>query len=627
MSDTPQTSTQHEFRAEIRQLLHILVHSLYTEREIFLRELLANASDALNRLQFEMLTRGEEEILDAGAELAVRLSVDSEARTLTIADNGIGMTAEEMIENLGTIARSGAATFLRALEERPSHAREIIGQFGVGFYSVFMVAERVEVTSRSFAPEAEAVRWSSTGDERYEIGPAEKATRGTEIVVHLREEAAEFADEWRVRQIVKRHADYMAYPIYLGDEVINQRTALWRRSPREVTEEEYKAFYEQISFDHEAPLLTVHLSSEVPHDLHAILFVPSGRERSPLRMQDEAGLRLYSRKVLIQPRTTDLLPPYLRFVEGVVDSEDLPLNVSRETVQSNRVMAALKRALTERVLKEVKRLAEKEPERYAKLWEAFGPFLKEGIAAEPGAAADLAPLLRFPSSRDEGLTSLADYRGRMAEGQSAIYYVLADGLSAAARSPHLDPFRAREIEVLYLAEPIDSFVVGMLHEFEGTPLKSVDDPSIELPPLDEEAKEEEPSEAAGEAFEALAARAKALLGERVTAVRASQHLRDSAVRLVAPGGGMAGMERVRRLLRPDEPYEVPPREMELNRNHPLVRDLAALAQRAPDDPFLAASVEQLYENALLLEGLHPNPAEMVERIQQLLAWAAKERGA
>ncbi|MBA3532476.1 MAG: molecular chaperone HtpG [Ardenticatenales bacterium] len=630
-SQAPRDAQSYEFRAEIQQLLHILVHSLYTEQEIFLRELISNASDALNRFQFEMLTRQADEIVDPEAELAIRVTTDEEGRTLTISDSGIGLTREEMIENLGTIARSGAATFLRALQEKPAAASEIIGQFGVGFYAVFMVADRVEVISRSFRPDAEPVRWISTGGNEYEIAPAEKESRGTDIIVHLKEEAAEFARPWRAENIIKKHSNFVAFPVYLNDKQANERTALWRQTPRTVTEEEYQGFYKQLTMDFEPPLLHVHLSAEVPNDLHAILFIPPKRERGILRMGQEEGLKLYSRKVLIQERTKELLPAYFRFVEGVVDSEDLPLNISRETVQSNRIMAQLKRALTDKLHKELERLAEEKPESYEQFWEQFGPFLKEGIATDFGARTELASLLRFHSSalEDEGVTSLKAAKERMAEGQEAIYYVLGEDLRSVRRSPHLDSFRARTMEVLFLVDPIDSFMISNLREFDGTPIRNVDDPEMELPPLPDE-EERQVEAAPEETFHALLERAKAVLGERVTDVRESKRLTDSPVRLAVTDESFnPEMDRVRRMMREQQPYAVPKRALELNRSHPLIRNLATLAESSQASgevsPLLDAGIEQLYESALLLEGLHPNPAEMVPRIQQLLEWAAAPR--
>ncbi|HEX5691064.1 MAG TPA: molecular chaperone HtpG, partial [Roseiflexaceae bacterium] len=402
------------FRAEVKQLLNILAHSLYTDREIFLRELLSNASDALYRAQFEMLTN--QDVLDPEAELAIHVDVDETAKTITISDSGIGMTREELVENLGTIAQSGA----RALMERIEAAQrsEIIGQFGVGFYSAFVVADEVTVISRSYRPDAEAAEWKSAGGETFMVGPAEREQRGTTVILKLKDDASEFAQPWRLRQIIKRHSDFVAWPISVGEERANQQTALWRQAPRTVEAEKYDEFYKQLTFDYTEPLMHMHISTEAPVDLHAILFVPSKRERGLIERRVEGKIKLYSRKVLIQEEAKDLLPSYYRFVEGVVDSEDLPLNVSREMVQSSGgVIGRIKRTLAGRMTKELGELAEKDAEKYATFWEEFGVFLKEGIAADMSARDELAPLLRFHSTTDDALHSLADYTSRMIEGQ------------------------------------------------------------------------------------------------------------------------------------------------------------------------------------------------------------------
>src|SRR5512143_3418260 len=375
----------YEFKAEIQQLLNILVHSLYTERDIFLRELISNASDALSRVQFEMLTNRD--VLDPDAELKITIECDKDARTLTIRDTGIGMTRDEIVENLGTIAHSGAAEFLKKLQAEKKPA-DVIGQFGVGFYSVYMVADEVTVTSRSYQPAAQAVRWTSKGDNTYTLADAEMSGRGTEIVVHLKEDAAEYAQDWKIEQIVKKHSDFVSFPVYVKDRVINQQTALWRQSPREVTDEQYDNFYRQLTLDFEAPL-----------DVHAVLFIPAQRERGMFSLRKDDGLKLYSRKVLIQEYFKDLLPAYFRFVQGVVDSEDLPLNVSRESIQNNRAMAKLKSTLTHKVIGELEELGQKDAAKYAQFWKEFGVFVKEGVATDAAQQGDLARLLRFKTSR------------------------------------------------------------------------------------------------------------------------------------------------------------------------------------------------------------------------------------
>jgi molecular chaperone HtpG len=616
---TEQTPTAVPFRAEVQQLLHILAHSLYTDREIFLRELISNSSDALHRVQFEMLTNRD--VLDPEAELAIWIEADKEARTITIKDSGIGMTREEMIENLGTIAQSSARAFVQQAQSQDSarSASEIIGQFGVGFYSVFMVADRVTVTSRSYQPNVEAAQWTATGGDTFDIAAGERAERGTTLVIHLKDDAAEFADSWRLEQIVKRHSDFVAFPIYMGERRINQQQALWRRPSREVEADQYPAFYKQLTFDMDDPLLHLHLSTDAPVDLHTILFIPAKRERGLLERRIEGKIKLYSRKILIQEESKDLLPNHFRFAEGVIDSEDLPLNVSRETVQSSPVMQRIRKTLTSRMHKELQDLAEKDAAKYAEFWKEFGVFIKEGIATDYEHRDELLKLLRFHTTHSgEELTTLADYKSRIVEGQQEIYYLLAADLEAARHSPHLDPLTARNIEVLLLNDIMDSFMLNGLRDYEGMKLRNIDDANLELPGAADDAE----SKISDEDFERLRARFAAVLGERVTEVRASKVLRDSPARLVSsdatPG---REMQRIQQLLGRES---IPtPRFLELNRSHPLVMHLAQRAVANADDPIVAASAEQLYDNALLLEGLHTNPAAMVPRIYELLEAAAR----
>ncbi len=610
---------RYEFKAEIQQLLNILVHSLYTDREIFLRELVSNAADALNRVQFEMLTNRN--VLDPDAELAIRIKVDKEAGTITVSDSGIGMTRDEIIENLGTIAQSGAAAFIKQLQEKPA-SLEMIGQFGVGFYSAFMVAKRVRVISRSYLPDAEACEWVSDGSASFSVGPADKRERGTDVIVELKKDATEFADEWRLEQIVKKHSDFVAFPIYIGDRVVNRQKPLWRQSPREVKPEEYNEFYRHLTLDLQDPLLVVHMMTDVPVDIRSILYVPSRRERGLLDLRTDYGLHLYAKGVMIQEYNKELLPQYLRFIEGVVESEDLPLNVSREAVQHDPALRRIQKALVGKLIKELTTLAQKDAARYGHFWREFGVFIKEGIATDPSAHDELLPLLRFHSSKtgSEKLVSLSEYVERMAEGQAAIYYLFADDTDAAERSPHLDYFRAHDIEVLYLVDPVDHFVVMTLTEFEGKPLKNVDDATLDLP-----AEEETEDEIAQRDFEKLVKRVKKVLGERVSDVRASRVLHDSPCRLVSPQSIPGGdMQRVYRLL--GKEFEVPTKILELNRRHPLIRNLSRLAADTPDDPVIEPTIEQLYENQLLVEGIHPNPAAMIGRLNLLLEAATARAG-
>ena len=627
-----------EYRTEVKQLLDILAHSLYTDREIFLRELISNASDALNRIQFEQLTNHD--VLDHDRELAIRIAVDKEAKTITIADSGIGMNHDELIQNLGTIAHSGAKAFLSSAGEgNKASVEEIIGQFGVGFYSVFMVAAEVTVTSRSYRPGDQAWTWQSTGDSRFTLTPAEKNDRGTTIFIKLKEDADEFANNWRIEQIIKKHSDYVSFPIYLKDDksegeptekVVNRRTALWRQSAAQVKPEEYKEFYHQLTYDTGDPLLHIHLVADAPVNLRSVLFVPAKRDRTLFTTQSDHGLRLYSRKILIQQRNKDLLPEYFRFIEGVVDSEDLPLNVSREMVQSNPVLRQMRRALTNRLFRDLKNLAENDDEKYLTFWHEFGVFMKEGVASDPSSHEHLVELLRFQSTKSSDAkpwSTLKQYKERMGSEQKAIYYVLGENLKSVERSPHLDYFRANNIEVLYLIDPIDGFMTSMLRDYDGTPLKNVDDAGLDLSKSEEEKKADEtkPSVAQDE-FEKLVERFKSVLGDRVTDVRESKQLVNSPCRLVSPEDSFdRDLQRIRRLT--EQNYELPRKLLELNRRHPMVVNLAQLVTKGNTDGIVDAAVGQLFDNALLLEGISPNPADMVERIQTLMETAVAARAA
>ncbi len=611
------------FKAEIKQLLNILIHSLYTDREIFLRELISNASDALTQMDFLMLT--DRDVLDPDAELAIRLSVDEDEKIITIRDTGVGMTKDELTTNLGTIAQSGARAFLEAAEEGVDKKQlaDVIGQFGVGFYSVFMVADWVRVTSRSYKPRAKAATWYATGEDTFTVDAAEKEARGTKIEIKLTEETEEFANESRLRDIIKRHSDYVRFPIFVGDdeEQTNRQTAIWRQSPREVEEGEYTEFYKHLTLDFEDPLTRIHFVADAPLRIFSLLYFPAKPERSMFSLRKDDGLKLYARKVLIQEYTTDLLPHYFRFVQGVVDSEDLPLNVSRESVQATALMARIKKILTGQVTKQLSTLAENEPEEYAKFWDAFSPFIKEGIASEESDRESLYPFVRFHTTlHPESWVSLDEYVERMKDSQEKIYYILGDDDRSVARSPHLDYFRKHGYEVITLTDPMDSFMLLGLREFGDFQLQNVAAPDLELPAVKETPEDEPAPEALPEKdFEKIIERFKWHLGERVTDVRATDRLSDSVARLVDPEGSLGQeMQRVYRLV--DREYEVPKKVLELNPSHPIVMKLHGLPG---DDDRNATIIEQIYESALLIEGLHPDPASMLPRIQALMEAALK----
>lgn len=609
------------FKAETQQLLHILIHSLYKDREVFLRELLSNASDALNRLRFEMLTN--QDVLDPKAPLEIRVTVDKDARTITITDTGIGMTREEIIDHLGTIAQSGARRFLEAAKQQSFDASGMIGQFGVGFYSVFMVAESVQVTSRSRKRDAEAVSWSCAGGDSYQIETAEKPERGTQIKIILKEEAAEFAEEYRIKNIIHKHSDYISFPIYIGAEEkpANKQTSLWRAAKSEVSETQYTDFYRQLTLEFEEPLLTTHFVTDAPVQLHALLYIPGKSERGMFSLRKDDGLKLYSRNILIDEYNKDLLPEYLRFAQGVVDSEDLPLNVSRETVQSSGLMPRLKKVITGQVIKELEALSKSDAEKYAVFWKEFGGYLKQGVAASPAESDKVLPLLRFRSNlRPEAWSSLDDYAGRMKEGQKFIYYIVGEDLKAVLRSPHLDTFQRQGLEVLLLTEPIDSFMLMGLHQYKDFELQNVAQAEVETPEKPKEG-EPEPEKIPEADFGGLMERFKAVLGERVSDARASQRLSQSVARLVDPEGALnPELQRVYKYL--GKEYEAPKKILELNPSHSILKSLLALPA---DSELQTLVIEQIYDSALLVEGLHPDPSSIAPRVQKLIEAALGQK--
>jgi len=618
MTDADQTATKDEaqsfhFKAETRQLLNILIHSLYKDREVFLRELLSNASDALNRLRFEMVTN--QDVLDPKAELCIRIHADKEARMLTIQDTGVGMTKEEIIENLGTIAQSGARKFLEAAKDQSTDLMQVIGQFGVGFYSVFMVAEWVRVTSRSYKPRAKAVSWYATGEDNYEVSPAEMTERGTKVEIKLKEDAAEFAEEFRLKNIIHKHSEYVGFPIYVGEdkEQVNKQTSIWRTSRQEVTEEQYKDFYKQLTLDFEDPLLHVHVVTDAPVQLYALLYIPGKGERGIFSLRKDDGLKLYSRNILIDEYNKDLLPEHLRFVQGVVDSEDLPLNVSRETVQATGLMARLKKVLTGQVIKELETLAKKDAEKYQTFWQEFGGYLKQGVATSPAEAESLSPLLRFRTNLTPDIwTSLDEYVGRMKPDQTLIYFIVGDDPKSVLRSPHLDYFQSQGTEVLLLTEPMDSFMLMGLRKYKDFELKNV--AQAEIPEKSKEKESEEPEQIPEADFSKLIERFKQVLGERVADVRASKRLSQSVARLADADGTLnPELQRVYKYL--GKEFEIPKKILELNPSHSILKKLLNMDAASELQTLI---IEQIYDSALLVEGLHPDPSSMAARVQQII---------
>jgi len=620
MTNTDHSTQQFSFKAETKQLLNILIHSLYKDREVFLRELLSNASDALNRLRFEMVTN--QNVLDPNAELSIRITVDKDSRMLTIQDTGIGMTHDEMIENLGTIAQSGARKFLDATKDQKMDFTQVIGQFGVGFYSVFMAAEWVRVTSHSFNPDAEAVSWYATGDDTYQISRADFSERGTKIEIKLKQDADEFAEEQRLKNIIHKHSDYIGFPIYMGDgkDAINKQTSLWRTSKQEVTEEQYLEFYRQTTLDFEDPLMHVHISTDAPVQVYALLYIPGKAERGMFSLRKEDGLKLYTRNILIDEYNRNLLPEYLRFVQGIVDSEDLPLNVSRETVQSSGLMLRLKKVLTNQVMRELESLAKNNTETYNMFWQEFGVYLKQGIAASPADTESISPLLRFKTNLNpETWSSLEEYASRMKEGQKEIYYIVGEDPKSVLRSPHLDYFHSQGTEVLLLTDPLDSFMLMGLHTYKDFELKNAAQAEVDTTqkPQEQAAAQQIPDAD----FNLLVDQFKQILGERVTDVRASNRLYQSVARLAdADSNANPELQRVYKYLGKD--YEIPKKVLELNSSHPILKSLLKLETGSELQNII---IEQIYDSALLVEGLHPDPSSIAARVQQIIEAALAQK--
>ncbi|MBV9776751.1 MAG: molecular chaperone HtpG [Acetobacteraceae bacterium] len=604
--DAPENQTAEtlSFGAEVGRLLDLVVHSLYSDREIFLRELVANAADALDRRRFEALT---EPALSLPPDAKIRIVPDKGARTLLIADDGIGMTRQELIENLGTIARSGTKAFgERLAQAKPEDRPSLIGQFGVGFYSAFMVAERVEVTSRKAGTE-QAFTWASDGGGGFTIAPAHRERPGTDVVLHIRPDADEYLDPTRLEAVVRRWADHVTVPIAIArdgkDQPANEGTALWRKPRAEVSEQSYAEFFQHLGHIFDKPWATLHWRAEGLLEFFALLFIPSARPFDFLDRERESRVRLHVRRMFITDRA-ELLPPWLRFIEGVVDTEDLPLNVSRETLQTTPVLARIRKALVGRVLSELKTRAQEAAD-YAKFWDTFGAVLKEGVFEDVEHRAEIAGLMRFRSSAQDGWTSLADYIGRMQPGQEAIYYLAGDDTEALKASPQLEGFRARQLEVLLMADSIDAFWPDRLGTFEGKPLRSVTQAAAEL-----DKGTELPD------ISPLTAALKAALEDQVSDVRATARLSDSAVVLSASGSGPD--LQMQRLLRRSGRGAMPVRPvLEVNPRHALIE---ALGRRLDDKELIADTAAALLDLARVQEGELPrDPARFARRITGLLA--------
>lgn len=614
-----------QFQTEVQQLLHLMIHSLYSNRDIFLRELVSNASDAADKLRFEALT--DQALYGDDPELRIRVSFDKDARTVTIADNGIGMSREEVVENIGTIARSGTRQFLNALTGDEAKDAQLIGQFGVGFYSAFVVADKVTLLTRRAGVEpAHGVRWESDGSGSYTIATEERQQRGTEVILHLREDAAEYLDGLRLRHIIRTYSDHISIPILMpvedgkGEyETVNRASALWMRPKSEITEEEYQEFYKHVGHDSEPPLTWVHNKVEGNPSYTSLLYIP---QRAPFDLwerEQSRGVKLYVRRVFIMDDAEHLLPRYLRFVRGVIDSDDLPLNVSREILQHNRLLDRIRSGSVRRVLGLLEEMAEKEPEKYASFWRNFGRVLKEGPAEDPSNSERIAKLLRFSSTlegKEEADVSLAAYVERMQEGQKAIYYVTADTFKAAANSPHLELFRKKGIEVLLLGDPVDEWLVAHLGEFSGKPLQSVAKGDLDLGEL-ADAEEKQALEQATGDYQTLIERLKTMLAAQVRDVRLTGRLTDSPACLVVDAHEFGiGLQRM--LKAAGQSFGESRPILEINPEHTLIKRL----KDEPEGEFFRDQALVLFDQALLAEGGQlEDPAAYVRRVNNLLSRA------
>jgi molecular chaperone HtpG len=616
----------HPFQADVSQILKLVIHSLYSHREIFLRELISNASDALDRLRFRAIS--DDQIMEGDTSLEIRIRLDKERGELRIEDTGVGMTEEEVVKNLGTVAHSGSRTFLEQLAKNGARELNLIGQFGVGFYSSYLVADRVDVITRAAGPGAQAVKWSSIAAETFTVEPAERSVRGTEIILHLREDQRHFLDRWKVRELCGRYSDYVAYPIKLelktGEEVhleqINQASALWRRPKSEIADSDYSELYKHLTGHLDEPLGRVHFKVEGKQEFVGLLYIP---RLAPYDLDDgrkRRGVRLFVRRVFVMGDCDEVLPQWLRFLRGVVDSDDLPLNVSRELLQDSTTVHAIKKQIIKRTLDLLDEMAKDRPHDYLEFWGSFGRLLKEGLALGREYAEykdNLAALVRYESTSSEGLTSLAEYVARMPPEQQSIYYIFGPSKAALSGSPHLEGLRARGWEVLYMTQPVDQWAADAIREFSGKPLVSVMQADLPLAASEQATAREE----VAVDLKALAGRIEKTLSKQIQSVRISQRLTDSPCCLVLASGAPAPfMEQLLKSSRIATP--TPKRILEINPAHPLIGNLSKILTAEPDAPQLEVWIEVLYNQALLTEGSPiEDPGRLAGHLASLLTTA------
>ena len=613
------TPERHEFQAEVKQVLDIVVHSLYTDKEIFVRELISNASDATEKLRHTQIT--EKDIFDADLDLEIQVTSDEDAGTITIKDFGIGMTHDELIENLGTIAHSGSKQFLNALKESGERNENLIGQFGVGFYSVFMVADSVKVYTRSWKTEGESLCWSSDGSGAYEIEPVEGERRGTRIVINLKDEYKEFAKKDRIEGIIKNYSAFVQFPVKVDGDELTTVQAIWLKNKSDVTDEEYKEFYKFQANAYDEPRFWLHFSADAPLEINTLLFAPTENMEGFGFGRMEPGVSLYCRKVLIDSEPKNLLPDWLRFVRGVVDSADLPLNISRESMQDSTLIQKLNKVITKRFLKLLEEKAKKEPEVYDDFWGKFGLFLKEGVTTDFAHRDQLLKLLRYESSyTEEGkTTSLADYLSRAPEGQKEIYYLSGPSRQAIESGPYLEAFKARNIEVLYMYEPVDEFVMNHARNFDEKNFVSADSDEIDLEAIAPETDTDKAEALDKDTSESLCGFIKERLSDEVSEVSISERLVGSPAMIVNADKMMtAQMRKMMKAMQQDGGMmgAEPPVKLQINPRHPLVKNLAAL--RDSDSELAGLISQQVLDNARVAAGLLEDPSAMVQRNYEIL---------
>ncbi|MFO0945511.1 MAG: molecular chaperone HtpG [Planctomycetota bacterium] len=613
------------FQAEIKQLLHLLAHSLYQSKEIAIRELVSNASDALDKMRFVSLT--DPAFRDAGT-LEIVLDVDKDNKLLTIRDNGIGMTHDEAVKNLGTIAHSGSLEFLRHLSGDAKKDVSLIGQFGVGFYSAFMLADRVRVRTRSYKENA-GWEWESDGTGRFTVTPVEGLDRGTSVVLHLKEDVTDLLEEHRLKGVLRKYSSFVPHPIRVGEDKVNDQKPIWVEPKSQLTKEQYDGFYQHLTHrSNEKPLWHLHFSADSPIQFHALVYCPESNIELLGFGRQEHGLYLCAKRILVQNECRDVVPEYLRFLYGLVDSEDLPLNVSRETLQDNSVLRKIRALLTKKVLDRLHEISKESEEEYLKFYRQFGATLKEGIGTDFENRERIARLLRFTSTASDTpgtVTSLDQYIARCPENQKQIYYIGGPDLAALRKSPNLEIFKKRGLEVLFLTDPIDEFIMANLREYEKRPLTSIDSADLDLPDVPEsEAKEEKKEEAPASGFGKVLTIFRSALDGKVEDVRESKRLTDSPCCLVSSDGGMSTqMQKLLKLANKD--FEISKKILEINPSSPLIRRLSSLASNSDHDSFIAECGRQLFSNAMLLEGFLSDPQDTVARVQEFMEQAAEKR--